>query len=211
MSSPCFITLEGGEGSGKSTQLKRLAQTLEQAGHPLTITREPGGTAIGQDIRRLLLSEKSSHLDPKTELLLYAADRCQHVEEVLRPALTQGHIVLCDRYQDSTTVYQGLARGLNEQWIKACSELATGGLKPDLTLLLDISPELGLVRSQKRLQSEAKDEGRFEQEALSFHQKVREGFLALAAQEQTRFHVFDASQSVEALHQEIVEVVKKRL
>lgn len=211
MNSPLFITFEGGEGSGKSTQMKLLTESLQKAGHTITTTREPGGTHLGAEIRRLLLSEKSAQLDPKTELLLYTADRCQHVQEVLRPALKKGHIVVCDRYQDSTTVYQGMARGLDSHWIQMCSELATGGLNPDLTFLLDLPPELGLKRSQHRLKTEAKDEGRFEQEDLEFHKKVREGFLNLAKQEPERFHVIEATQKIEVIHEEILEIVKYKI
>jgi dTMP kinase len=206
-----FITLEGGEGGGKSTQTELLAQALNTKGHAVIATREPGGTEIGKKIRELLLSGKNQHLDPVAELLLYAADRAQHVHELIRPALAANKIVISDRFQDSTTVYQGVARGLNPQWARFLAEIATGGLTPHLTFILDMDPELGLKRALQRLRSENSLEDRFEKEALEFHRKVRQGFLDLAQKEPQRFVVIKADRTTMEVHEEIFQVVLKKL
>jgi len=206
-----FITFEGGEGSGKTTQLEKLAQTLEAEGYAVFKTREPGGTFTGAKIRQILLNGDHQDIQPLTELLLYAADRAQHVQEVLRPALAADKIVLCDRYQDSTDVYQGAARGLDKQWVQTLADLATGGLKPDCTLLLDLPVELGLQRSKNRLAEENSGEDRFEKEALEFHEKVRAGFLKKAQEEPKRFLVIDATQNLDEIHQEILNKIQARL
>lgn len=206
-----FITFEGGEGSGKTTQLEKLAQALEKKGFPVLKTREPGGSVIGAKIRQILLDGNHEDLHPLTELLLYAADRAQHVREVLRPALAQNKIILCDRYQDSTDVYQGAARGLDPRCVQTLGEIATDGLTPHWTLLLDMPVEIGLRRSKKRLTQENSNEDRFEKEALEFHEKVREGFLRKAQRDPERFIVFNADQDPDRLHQEILSEVLKRL
>lgn len=206
-----FITLEGGEGGGKSTQADLLARALEAQGRAVVTTREPGGTPLGKKIREILLSGRNHGLAPASELLLYAADRAQHVREVIRPALDQGKIVLSDRFQDSTTVYQGIGRGLNPTWLDLLSEMATEGLKPDLTIILDLDPAIGLKRSHARLQSENSSEDRFEKEALEFHQKVRRGFLDLAGKEPGRFVVVDATPAPMEIHEKILKVVQMRL
>ncbi len=203
-----FISFEGGEGSGKSTQWQRLAQALEARGLPVLATREPGGTPAGAAIRRLLLTPEGTALDPLAELLLYAADRAHHVQQVLLPALQEGKWVLCDRYQDSTTVYQGLVRGIPADRIQALAQWTTEGLQPHLTFLLDLPPEIGLQRSKSRLAAEKSGEDRFEQEAIEFHQKVRAGFLKLAQQEPKRFVILDATQDMTTLHQKILQRVE---
>jgi dTMP kinase len=206
-----FITLEGGEGSGKTTQLMKLTETLREAGYEVVSTREPGGTEIGREIRQLLLDGERGEIAPATELLLYAADRAQHVREIILPALQAGKVILCDRFQDSTTVYQGHGRGLNMEWVKSLAQIATGGLVPDLTLLLDIPPQVGLQRSQDRLAQVGSGEDRFEKESLEFHQKVRVAFLEMAKKEPKRFKIFDATKDPEVLAKEIFEFIKSKI
>jgi dTMP kinase len=190
-----FITLEGIEGSGKSTQIRTIAQWLEAAGRDCLTTREPGGTPIGGQIRSVLLHPDNHALAPTAELLLYVADRVQHLETVVRPALAAGKVVVCDRYFDATLVYQGYARGLDRQMVCQLHQLACNGLTPDLTLLLDLDPETGLDRAWRRIHADAShvQESRFENERLAFHQRVRAGYLDLARLEPQRFAVIDAA------------------
>jgi dTMP kinase len=190
-----FITLEGIEGSGKTTQIQAITHWLEAAGHDCLTTREPGGTAIGGQIRSVLLHPENDDLAPGAELLLYVADRVQHLETVIRPALAAGQVVVCDRFFDATLVYQGYARGLDKEMIQKLHKLACGGMTPDLTLLLDLEPEEGLVRAWQRIQSDSAHarESRFEKEKTEFHRRVREGYLDLARREPGRFAVIDAA------------------
>ncbi len=187
-----FITFEGIEGCGKSTQLQRLAARLRTAGEVVLVTREPGGCAIADALRALLLDSANSAMAPTTELLLYAAARAQHVAEVIRPALDAGRIVLCDRFSDASLAYQGYGRGLDRPLIGELNRVATNGLVPDLTLLLDFPAEEGLARARRRnAGSDGPDEGRFEAESLAFHRRVRDGYLELAATG-PRFRTIDA-------------------
>lgn len=186
-----FLTLEGGEGCGKSTQLRLLAHDLERAGQPVRVLREPGGTTLGEEVRSLLLDPDNGGLDARAELLLYEAARAQLVAEVIEPALDAGEIVICDRFYDSTTAYQGYGRGLPAQQVTLLNEIATGGLRPDRTLVLDIDPVCGLARAT----SGGAD--RLEREDLLFHQRVREGFLAIAQGDPARVRVIDASGAVD--------------
>jgi dTMP kinase len=195
-----FITMEGIEGCGKTTQLKRLAGRLEQMAVPFLSTLEPGGTEVGKKIRRILLDSRNNGLTPLAELFLYAADRAQHVEEVIKPALRKGVWVLCDRFFDSTVVYQGLARGQDFGLIKLLNERATQGLVPDLTFLLDCPVEVGLARATAR---KNKGQDRFEREKMAFHRKVREGFLGLARKSPERFVVLDGTAEKDALEGKI--------
>lgn len=188
-----FITFEGTEGSGKTTQLERLIARLEQAGYGVTRTVEPGGTEIGRQIRRILLDSKNSGLDARAELLLYFASRAQNVAELIRPALAQGRVVVCDRFTDSTLVYQGAGRGLGRAAVEALHEIACGTLQPGLTIYLDIDLETGLARAFERNRAAGgPDESRMDNQAIEFHRRVREAYLSLAAREQTRFRVIDA-------------------
>jgi dTMP kinase len=194
-----FITFEGIEGSGKSTQIQALMKQLETRGHRVLATREPGGCPIADAIRAILLDSANFALVPRAELLLYAAARAQHVEQVIRPALAAQTIVLCDRFADATTAYQGGGRGLNAELVEELNAIATGGLRPDLTLLFDMPVELGLSRARRRNQHEAlRDENRFEMEELDFHRRVRAAYLALAEREQ-RFRVIDATGMIDTV------------
>lgn len=189
-----FITLEGVEGSGKSTLSSSLASAIEKNGDAtVLLTRQPGATPVGKQIRQILLDTKNTSLVPRAELFLFAADRAQHVEEEIRPSLARGEVVICDRYIDSTIAYQGYGRGLDIKMLNELNALATGGLNPDLTLLLDLDPKLGLERARNRELDGATQWSRFEADELAFHQRVRDGFLKLATAERTRFVVIDAS------------------
>jgi len=181
-----FITFEGGEGCGKSTQSRLLLKKLEQQNVPVVLTHEPGGTVLGNELRKTLKRRRDSSISPQAELFLLAASRAQLVTEVIRPALKEGKVVLCDRFTHSTMVYQGYGRGLDFTAIQMVNNMATRNLNPDLIILLDISPEQGLARKQS-----LKD--RFELEDLSFHRRVREGYVKMAAAEPDRWLAIDAS------------------
>lgn len=208
-----FITLEGIEGSGKTTQMAHIARFLADHGRTCVRTREPGGTRIGAKLRAILLDPAHRNLAPGAELLLYTADRVQHVREVVQPALGDGKTVICDRFFDATMVYQGYARGLDRELIRTLHALLLDGLKPDLTLLLDLDPKVGLARAWQQLDSGSRDddESRFEKEALAFHQKVRDGYLDLAAREPERFAVVDADRSEAAVRETIFEILAARM
>jgi dTMP kinase len=190
-----FITFEGVEGCGKSTQIVLLQRYLEEAGYDAIATREPGGTPIAEAIREVLLHPGNEAMSPAAELLLYEAARAQLVHEVIRPALSRGAVVLCDRFADSTTAYQGAGRGLPMEEVLQLHRVATGGVWPELTFLIDLSPEEGLARARKRGRQD-----RIEQESIAFHERVREGFLQLAEQAPQRITIIDGAQSVEAVH-----------
>jgi len=204
-----FLTLEGIEGSGKTTQINNIYRFLENKGHNCVITREPGGTKIGRKIRSILLDPENKGLEPMAELLLYFSDRVEHVKKLIKPALAEGKTVICDRYFDATLVYQGYARGLDIKLITRLHELVLDGLKPDITLLLDLSPETGLSRAWEQIGngSRSGDETRFEKEALSFHEKIRAGYLELARLEPQRFRVIDASQEKNKVQMDIEKVL----
>jgi len=205
-----FITFEGIEGSGKTTQLKHVADFLRKKGDECVVTREPGGTLIGEKIRAILLDPSSKGMDPLTELLLYTADRVQHVKELLGPSLAAGRTVLCDRYFDATLVYQGYARGLDVELIEQLHKLLLAGLRPDITFLLDLPAETGLARAWAQINNGNRtgSESRFEKEALSFHEKVRSGYLTLACKEPDRFRIIDASRDVAEVQQDILKVFR---
>lgn len=204
-----FITFEGGEGCGKSTQIARLRARLEASGHSVLQTREPGGTELGESIRQLLQHDSAGHgMVPEAELLLFAAARTQHVHEKIAPALAAGCVVLCDRFMDSTTVYQGVARSIDAQQVDAINHFAVGTTRPDLTVLIDLPPEIGLARIRQRSDGQL---DRMEQEAIEFYQAVRQGYLDLAAREPERCVLLDGSQSVETLENQIGALVETRL
>ncbi len=210
MSAGLFITLEGVEGSGKTTQAAVLADALRARGLVVTVTREPGGTRVGQAIRAIFL-DAAFALEPAAELLLVLADRAQHVREQLRPALAAGQIVVCDRYSDSTTAYQGYGRGLDHQLLRELNQLASDALKPDLTLVLDCPAELGLARTHARQKEGGGAVDRFEGERLEFHRRVREGFLAVAREEPARVLVLDASRPAAEVSAAIFGAVTTRI
>ncbi len=202
-----FITLEGPEGAGKTTQLRDLAGFLRHRGLSVVTTREPGGTAIGDQVRHVLHDTANAAMSPTAEVLLYAASRAQLVAEVIRPALAAGHIVLCDRYADSTTAYQGYGRGLNRDDLAALTAIATGGLRPDLTLLLDLEVERGLARRRDR----GEEMNRLDLETVEFHRRVRDGYLALAAAEPARWLRIDADRPSAEVQAELRQAVLARL
>lgn len=210
---PLFLTLEGIEGSGKSTQMHYLVRHLEDRGHRCVVTKEPGGTAIGEKIRAILLDPDHHGLDSMAELLLYTADRAQHVSELIRPALAAGKTVICDRFLDSTIVYQGAARGLDPGVILAFNRRILDDISPDLTFLLDLAPEIGLSRAWKEIHAGARDQrqSRFEQERLRFHEKVRQGYLRLADAEPDRVCVIDAERDAEAVHADMAAELSRFL
>ena len=204
-----FITFEGIEGSGKTTQIRHVMEFLRQRGRDCVSTREPGGTATGEKIRAILLDPESRGMDPSTELLLYVADRAEHVNKVVRPSLSAGKTVLCDRYYDATIAYQGYARGLDMDLLSNLHRLIINDLKPDITFLLDLPPEAGLSRAWKQIDAgkRAGVETRFEKEAFSFHEKVRKGYLELARMEPGRFAVIDAMNNEDQVRQDIIKVL----
>jgi len=197
-----FITLEGPEGSGKSTQIKRLAKRLELMGFPVITTREPGGTPIGDQIRQVLVRMENKELHPRTEILLFLAARAQLVEQLIKPALQDGKIILCDRYGDSTLAYQGYGHGLDLEKLRQMLDFATDHLKPDLTILLDLDVKLGLMRKK------AEDEwNRLDAYEVLFHERVREGYLNLAREEPDRWRIVDASQGIDAVQEDLLRII----
>lgn len=207
-----FITFEGIEGSGKSTQIVLLANYLSAHNRSVMLTREPGGTMIGDKIRKILLDPEHTVLAPKAELLLYAAARAQHLQELIEPELRAGRIVLCDRFADATVAYQGYGRGLDLDVIVELDRIVTSGLRPDLTVLLDIDAAVGLARARGRNSSRGLEaEGRFENEQLAFHDRVRQGYLLQAKREPDRFRIVDASAAPDQIQNRIREIVEKAL
>ena len=208
-----FITLEGIEGSGKTTQIGRLVEFLENRGIECVTTRQPGGTRIGENIRSILLDPANSALAPMTELLLYMADRSQHIYELIGPCLQAGKTVICDRYFDATMVYQGFARGLNIELIQQLHQILFDDLKPDVTLLLDLAPQVGLQRAWQQLNNGQRSglESRFEAETVAFHEKVRAGYLELARLEPGRFRIVDAAQSQDQVFAAMRKIVSSIL
>jgi dTMP kinase len=204
-----FITFEGPEGSGKTTQIGLLADHLRARGHNVLTTREPGGTRIGDQIRAVLHDVTNIEMVPEAEILLYSASRAQLVGQVIRPALAQGTIVLSDRYADSTTAYQGYGRGLDLDLLTQITEFATGGLTPHLIIYLDCPVEEGLDRKRRASALEAGEWNRLDQETVEFHRRVRQGYLTLAADEPDRWLLLDAGRSVQELQGEIQKAVER--
>lgn len=201
-----FITLEGPEGSGKTSQLPRLAEALRSAGYDVLTTREPGGTAIGDQVRKVLFDLGNKGMDPRTEILLFQASRAQHVEEVIRPALKAGKVVLCDRYADSTLAYQGYGHEMDLTVLSEVVTFATGGLKPDLTVFLDVNVEVGLERRTK-----GGDWNRLDDYDKAFHHRVYAGYQKLIKAEPERWVRVDATQAPEAVALDLQQVVLARL
>jgi len=204
-----FITFEGIEGCGKTTQAKLLAEHLRHRNYLVHLTREPGGTRIGDQIRKILLHPENTDLTPLAELLLYEASRAQHVHEVILPNLYSGIHVLCDRYGDASIAYQGAGRELTVELVQEANRIATRGLQPDVTLLFDVAAEVGLSRARARnLKFDfALQEGRFEEEDILFHRKVRDGYLQLANADRDRFRIVDGSGSIEDIQKQLQRIV----
>lgn len=207
-----FITLEGMEGCGKSTQCALLVEHFTRLGFDVLRTLEPGGSVLGKELRRILLNPANSDLSPVSELFLYLADRAQHVGTVIRPALAQDRVVICDRFADSTVVYQGYGRGLEPSLLRQLNDTAVQGLWPDATVLLDLDPEQGLRRALARnmRENKARTEGRFEAESLAFHTRVREGYLTWAALNRERFLVVDADRTPEQVFVAILRGLEEK-
>ncbi len=202
MSKPLFITFEGVEGAGKTTLLQSLRSTLSEQGYPLLVTREPGGTELGEKIRTILLSDSIEGISVRSELALFLASRAQHVEKVIEPALAEKKIVLCDRFTDSSVAYQGAARGLGMEEVSSICAFFSHYLRPDLTFYLDLDPTIGFSRI-----SEKKD--RIESEGIAFHQKIRKAFLQIAEQDPDRFRILDASKSPNDLFNDAFAYIKE--
>jgi dTMP kinase len=206
-----LITFEGIDGCGKSTQMRLLEQFLTERGVAVVSTREPGGTELGRKVRSALLDGGKGSVEPLAELLLYAADRAQHVRQVVTPALAEGKVVLSDRFYDATTVYQGYARGFDLKLVNQLNELATGGLKPDLTLLFDLDVETGLKRTMRRGGSTggaAARPDRLDQEPVEFHERVRQAYLEIAAREPQRFRIIPSGGPVEETFELMIRAVR---
>jgi dTMP kinase len=204
-----FITFEGPEGSGKSTQQQRLAAFLRERGRTVVVTKEPGGTPLADLIRAILL-DSASVIDPIAEVFLFAASRRQHTTEIIEPALARGEVVLCDRYADSTLAYQGFGRLIDLDRLRTLNDWATDALKPHVALLFDLPEETGLRRARSRNADAPQDEGRFEAEDLRFHRRVREGYLAMVTAEPGRFAVIDADGTIEEVFDRTLDTLRAR-
>ena len=206
-----FITFEGPDGSGKTTQAQLLYEYLQERGYPVFLTREPGGTGIGDQIREVLHSLENTEMLPQTEILLYSASRAQLVGQIIRPHLARGEIVLCDRYADSTLAYQGYGHGLDLQVLRVITAFATSGLKPDLTIYLDIDVEEGLRRKLAAHQTGEAEWNRMDQQETAFHRRVRQGYLQMAAAEPERWVVIEGTQPVDVAQRTIRAKVEAKL
>ena len=203
-----FITFEGVEGSGKTTQIQRLKKYFTQKGIPCKVTREPGGSPIGEKIRKILLNPDHRGMTPMTELFLYEAARAQHVKEVIEPFLEKGGVVLCDRFSDATVAYQGYGRSIDLKWIERLNRLSSQGIRPNVTFLLDCPSDLGLKRALQRNRAlKQEKEGRFEREEVQFHRRVRKGYLDIAKREPRRVKVIDTREGEDRVFDKIREIV----
>ena len=207
-----FITFEGVEGSGKTTQIRRLRRYFTRRGIPCKVTREPGGCPISEKIRKILLNPDHHEMVPLAELLLYEAARAQHVKEVINPFLKKGGVVLCDRFSDATIAYQGYGRGIDVQWIQRLNRLSSQGIKPDITFLLDCPTDLGLERAIRRNRTlKQEKEERFEREEIQFHRRMRRGYLVIAKKEPRRVRVIDTQVGEERVFDKIRKIVDNLL
>ena len=208
MKHPRFVSFEGIEGCGKTTQIALLSRYLNDRQIPHKITREPGGTAVGEGIRQILLNSETIHLTGEAELLLFYASRSQNIAEKILPALQQGELVICDRFYDASMAYQGYGRGIPLSVIRELTALVCAQHRPERTILLDIDPEVGLRRARARNHSSTRDEGRFEMEDLVFYTKVRAGYLELAHAEPGRIHVIEADRPIDEVHRDVVRLLE---
>ena len=203
-----FITFEGVEGSGKTTQIQRLKKYLTQKRLPCKVTREPGGSSIGEKIRKILLNPDHGEMTPTSELLLYEAARAQHVKEVIKPFLKKGGVVLCDRFSDATVAYQGHGRRIDLKWIERLNRLSSQGIRPDVTFLLDCPSNVGLKRAlQRNRVLKQEKEGRFEKEEIQFHRRVRKGYLDIAKKEPDRVKVIDTREGEKKVFEKIRKII----
>lgn len=207
-----FITIEGGEGAGKTTLIEKLATVLESRGYDVVKTREPGGSRLSDQIRQWLLNRDADlPIGYKAELLLFLSARAQHLEELIKPALAQGKAVICDRFNDSTIVYQGLGRGLGLEYVKQLCDIVSENIVPNVTLFLDVEPQVGLMRTRNASKENARqgEVDRIEAERLDFHERVRQGFLTLAKREPERIHVLNANQSEDAVFRQAKQLIEE--
>ncbi|HLQ77573.1 MAG TPA: dTMP kinase [Terriglobia bacterium] len=202
-----FLSFEGIEGCGKTTQIALLSEYLNKRSIPFTITREPGGTAVGEGIRKILLNSETIHLTAAAELLLFYASRSQNIAEKILPSLSKGEVVICDRFYHASMAYQGYGRGIPLEFIGKLTDLVCGTNRPEITVLLDIAPEIGLSRARVRNQKSAHDEGRFEMEDIEFYTKIRNGYLELARHDPEHIKVIPANRSIEEVHRDVVRVL----
>ena len=202
-----FVSFEGIEGCGKTTQIALLSDVLAARGIAHSVTREPGGTAVGEGIRKILLHSETIQLTAAAELLLFYASRSQNILEKIEPALARGEMVICDRFYHASMAYQGYGRGIPIEFIEKLTELVCGQRRPEITILLDIEPEIGLARARARNSKRSEDEGRFEMEEVPFYTRIRNGYLQLAAREKERIRVIPANRSIEAVHRDILNIL----
>jgi dTMP kinase len=202
-----FISFEGIEGCGKTTQINILSEYLTQRSIAHSVTREPGGTGVGEGIRKILLHSETIHLTAAAELLLFFASRSQNIEEKIKPARSRGEMVICDRFYHASMAYQGFGRGIPLDFIEKMTDLVCGDQRPETTILLDIEPEIGLSRARARNHQRTEDEGRFEMEDVRFYTKIRNGYLELAKREPGRIKVIPANRTIEEVHQDILQVL----
>jgi dTMP kinase len=202
-----FVSFEGIEGCGKTTQITLLSDVLTRRGIAHSVTREPGGTAVGEGIRKILLHSETIHLTAAAELLMFYASRSQNILEKIEPALARGEVVICDRFYHASMAYQGYGRGISIDFIEKLTDLVCGERRPEVTILLDIEPEVGLARARARNSKRSEDEGRFEMEEVPFYTRIRNGYLDLAARERNRIRVIPANRPIDAVHQDVVKIL----
>ena len=202
-----FVSFEGIEGCGKTTQIALLSEALTRRAISHSVTREPGGTAVGEGIRRILLHSETIHLTAAAELLLFYASRSQNILEKIEPSLARGEVVICDRFYHASMAYQGYGRGIPIEFIEKLTDLVCGERRPEITILLDIEPEVGLARARSRNSKRSEDEGRFEMEEIPFYTRIRNGYLELASRESTRIQIVAANRSIDVIHKEILEIL----
>jgi dTMP kinase len=202
-----FVSFEGIEGCGKTTQISLLSDVLTERNIPHSVTREPGGTAVGEGIRKILLHSETIHLTAAAELLLFYASRSQNILEKIEPSLEKGEVVICDRFYHASMAYQGYGRGIPIDFIEKLTELVCGQRRPEVTILLDIEPEIGLARARARNSRRKEDEGRFEMEDVAFYSRIRNGYLDLASRERDRMRVIPANRSIEEIHRDVLKTL----
>ncbi len=202
-----FVSFEGIEGCGKTTQIALLSEALTRRAISHSVTREPGGTAVGEGIRKILLHSETIHLTAAAELLLFYASRSQNILEKIEPSLARGEVVICDRFYHASMAYQGYGRGIPIEFIEKLTDLVCGERRPEITILLDIEPEVGLARARSRNSKRSEDEGRFEMEEIPFYTRIRNGYLELASRESNRIQIVAANRSIDAIHKEILEIL----